>query len=486
MLTYSFDHMGDDCLYIHLYKCIKKDIMEGVLPADTKLPSKRNFAKNLGVSTITVENAYAQLQSEGYIYSLPKKGFYVTKIVTPERDFSLHAGFANTDLLSDSHNAQNFSTDVESFYHPVSHENKYKIDFVSNKTTPDNFPFTTWAKIIRETISEKREALMTTPPCGGIGLLRQAISTHLKQFRNMNVLPEQIIIGAGTEYLYGLLIQLLGYDKVYAIENPGYQKSAAIYQSNRVTCKPILLDTQGIHIADLEASGAHVAHISPSHHYPTGKVTSISRRYELLAWSTKAPDRYILEDDYDSEFRMIGRPIPTLQSIDQSEKVIYINTFSKTLSSTIRLAYMVLPPHLLERFYRQMSFYSCTVSNFEQYTLAHFLQDGSFEKHINRMRTHYKGIRDELLSALKKSPFSSHIHIYEEDAGLHFLMRLDTDVPDEKLLEKARQHGVHLACLSQYYFPGTPDIPEHTLVLNYSGLSLHDIPRAISLLQEFL
>lgn len=465
MLTYSFDHRDDTPLYLYLYQCIKEDILTGKLQKDTKLPSKRTFAKNLGISTITVENAYGQLQSEGYIYSQPKRGFFVMELSRPEE--------------------VSFPADVPVPEQPLS-EKKYEIDLVNNKTHPDNFPFSIWTKIIRETLSQKREELMTTPPCGGILELRAAIASHLKAFRGMEVAPEQIIVGAGTEYLYGLIIQLLGYEKIYAIENPGYRKLAKVYHSNRVICHPILSDDQGMNPASLEAVHANVAHISPSHHFPTGKVTAISRRYELLAWSTKAPERYIIEDDYDSEFRMTGKPIPTMQSIDMSDRVIYVNTFTKTLSSTIRLGYMVLPKHLLQRFYQHMQFYSCTVSNFEQYTLAHFLSQGYFEKHINRMRTHYKTIRDDLLSALKKSPLSPRIHIYEENAGLHFLLEVNTTLSDEEMTAAAKSHGVHLSFLSQYYFDTEENIPDHMLVFNYSGIAREDIPKTLELLSKII
>lgn len=465
MLTYSFDHRGNAPLYLYLYQCIKEDILTGKLPKNTKLPSKRSFAKNLGISTITVENAYAQLQSEGYIYSQPKRGFYVMELSRPEKAFLPEDASMPERCLP---------------------EQTYDIDLASNKTRPDNFPFSIWTKIIRETLSQKREELMTTPPCGGIMELRAAIASHLKAFRGMEVAPEQIIVGAGTEYLYGLIIQLLGYEKIYAVENPGYQKLAKVYLCNRVICHPILSDDQGMNPASLEAVHANVAHISPSHHFPTGKVTAISRRYELLAWSTKAPDRYIIEDDYDSEFRMTGKPIPTMQSIDMSDRVIYVNTFTKTLSSTIRLGYMVLPMHLLQRFYQNMQFYSCTVSNFEQYTLAHFLSQGYFEKHINRMRTHYKTIRDELLAALKKSPLSPRIRIYEEDAGLHFLMEINTALTDEEMAAAAKSYDAHLSFLSQYYFDTEENIPEHMLVLNYSGIAREDIPKILELLSKIL
>ena len=204
----------------------------------------------------------------------------------------------------------------------------------------------------------------------------------------MNVDPDQIIVGAGTEYLYGLLVKLLGTDKVYCVEDPGYKKISQIYECNNAKCLPVQMDEQGISVELIKKANAQIAHISPTHHFPTGITMPVNRRYELLAWANESSDRYIIEDDYDSEFRMNGHPIPPILSIDACEKVIYINTFSKSLTSTIRISYMVLPEHLANEFYRRLSFYSCTVSTFEQYTLARFISEGYFEKHINRMRLH--------------------------------------------------------------------------------------------------
>lgn len=335
---------------------------------------------------------------------------------------------------------------------------------------------------MRETISERQADLMHTSPAGGVMELRHAICDYLKAFRNMHVLPEQIIIGAGTEYLYGLIIQLFGHDKIYAVEDPGYQKIHRIYNCNSVECKTIPVHSDGIDLAALRESGADIAHISPSHHFPTGIVTPIGKRYELLAWAVEQDSRYIIEDDYDSEFRLSGKPIPTLQSIDVSEKVIYMNTFTKSLSPTIRISYMVLPHHLLDAFYRKLGFYSCTVSNFEQYTLARFLSENYFEKHINRMRTYYRGIRDELLFSIKKSPLASLCKISEEDAGLHFLMQTDTPLSDEALVEKAKENGLRISCLSQYYSDSAACPTKHILVLNYSNLTKDSIDRAVELL----
>ena len=463
MLTYSFTNIGSDSLYHHLYQCIREDILCGNLTAETKLPSKRSFAKNLGVSNITVENAYAQLQAEGYIYSIPKKGFYVRNL----SDLTLSI-------------SQTTSSTSNSLRMP----DKYKVDLASNQMNPEQLPFSVWSKLIRETLLNRHVELMQTPPWGGVWDLRHAICSQLKDFRGMDVTPEQIIIGAGTEYLYGLLIQLFGQDKVYAVENPGYHKIAKIYENSRVKYRYIPISAKGIDALELESSGAQIVHLSPSHHFPTGIVTPIGTRYELLAWATRQPGRYIIEDDYDSEFRLSGKPIPTLQSIDQSERVIYMNTFTKSLSSTIRISYMVLPKHLLEQFAKRLSFYSCTVSNFEQYTLARFIEDRYFEKHINRMRTYYRKIRDELLDAIANSALATHCNIAEEDSGLHFLLHIDTSLPDDALSAKAKEYGLHLSFLSEYYEKESPNIPAHTLIINYSGLTSEKIPQVITLLSK--
>ena len=224
-------------------------------------------------------------------------------------------------------------------------------------------------------------------------------------------------------------------------------------------------------------------HISPSHHFPTGIVTPVSRRYELLAWAAESPERYIIEDDYDSEFRFSGRPIPSLQSIDNLDKVIYINTFSKSLTSTIRISYMVLPKELMELYRRELSFYSCTVSNFEQYTLASFINQGYFEKHINRMRNYYRAQRDRVMTAIKNHPLYGKVDIKEEDSGLHFLMSVETDLRDEELTENAKAKGVKLTCLSHYY-NNKATASQHTLLINYSGITKDKVDEAVEKLFE--
>ena len=310
-----------------------------------------------------------------------------------------------------------------------------------------------------------------------------AIAAYLRQFRGMAVDAEQIIIGAGTELLYTLIIQLLGREKRYAVEDPGYGKIARIYQAHQVPLCRVGLDGGGLDVAQLRRQPADVVHISPSHHYPTGIVMPIARRQELLRWAAEQPERYILEDDYDSEFRFVGRPIPTLFSVSESQRVIYLNTFSKTIAPSIRISYMILPPRLLARYREKLGFYACTVSSFEQYTLARFLEQGRYEQHLNRMKTRYRQKRDAVIDAIRHSPLSDRAEILEQDAGLHFLMVLPTDLDDRSLRRRAEAMGLRLALLSDYYSQPAA-APQHILVVNYAGIDMDRLPEGLRRLAQ--
>ena len=451
MLTYVFDN-SDTPLYEQVYKHIKSDIISGILSPGEKLPSKRSFARNNGISTITIQNAYDQLISEGYVFTVPKKGYYV----------------ANINEMSRVPAGTSIKLDIKIPEKPA----KFRFDLSNNKINPDNFPFSIWAKLLRETMSERSRELMEVSPTGGIYELRAAIADYLKSFRGMLVDPDQIVIGAGTEYLYGLLIQILDKKKKYCIENPGYKKLAQIYKQYHIECGFADIDDSGISVDSLHKSGADIAHISPNHHFPTGITMPANRRYEVLAWANEEAGRYIIEDDYDSEFRANGKPLPTLFSIDACEKVIYMNTFSKSLTPTIRISYMILPVHLANIFYSRLSFYSCTVSNFEQYTLASFIDRGYFEKHINRMRLYYIRQRKRLISCIENSSLKDKCEIIENKSGLHFLLRLRTDIPDEVLKEKMKESGIKIQSLSEFYL-SDEGAKEHYFIINYSNIDLN-------------
>ena len=464
MLTYSFANLQGESMYTHLYKCIKKDILEGTLKAAEKLPSKRMLAKNLGISLITVENAYAQLLVEGYIYSEPKRGYYVATL----QQQLPHASYPPT---------------AQPIVAPKEH---ITLSFAKSSVPADTFPYNTWARLLRNTLTSADEhALISDTAAGGVLPLRKALAKHLYQFRGLNVHPEQIIIGAGTQTLYNLIVQLLGRSHIYALEDPGYPQLAAIYRANDVFCRYLPMDEQGIEVAVLENSGADILHITPSHQFPTGITMPVSRRYELLHWASKKSSRYIIEDDYDCEFRLFGRPIPPLQSIDQAEKVIYINTFSKTLAPTFRISYMVLPPHLASLFYEKLGFYSCTVSNFEQFTLAKFIEGGYFERHINRMRTYYRNKRDNLLQYLDQCPASKALQVEGENSGLHFLLHLATAASDSQLRQAAAAQGLQIKFLTDYYHNKLSD-NSHTLLMNYTGIEDERLYPALDKLFEAL
>ena len=452
MLTYELKKLPGVPLYEALYRCIRQDILSGKLSAGEKLPSKRALSAHLEVSKITVEAAYNQLLAEGFIASREKVGYFV-EALQPQTAAPLWTDAADPqqdgliDLTGDS---------------------------------PSYFPFSVWSKLQREVMLDLGEGLLLPLHKQGLPALRNAIARHLLQFRGMQVDPDNILIGAGTDFLYNLLVQLLGRDKRYGVEEPGYGKIQKIYEAAGAACNLLTLDRQGVDPEEL--SDTQVLHISPSHHFPSGIVTSHSRRQALLNWASQADDRWIIEDDYDSEFRFHAHPMPAMHTLGGGEKVIYLNTFSKTLAPSIRISYMVLPAKLMETYRKRLGFYSCTVPSFEQYTLERFISRGHFEKHINRMRKLYKSIRNRVVSAVARCSATVRLTILEEHAGLHFLLQVDSSLTDAQLTEKCRELGLRVAPLSSYY--RFPEENSHCLVINYSGLTEETLTKLEGILQN--
>ena len=452
MLTYELKKSPGVPLYEALYRCIREDILSGRLAAGEKLPSKRALAENLEISKITVETAYNQLLAEGFIQSREKVGYFVESL---QRQ-------AAAAVFKEA--AEEPSDDL--------------IDLTGD--SPSRFPFSVWSSLQREVMLDLGEGLLLSPHKQGLPALRNAIARHLTEFRGMQVDPDNILIGAGTDFLYNLLVQLLGRDKRYGVEEPGYGKIQKIYEAAGASCAAVTLDRQG---ADPEELGdTQVLHISPSHHFPSGIVTSLSRRQALLAWAAQEEDRYIIEDDYDSEFRVEAHPLPAMHTLDGQGKVIYLNTFSKTLAPSIRISYMVLPEKLMAAYRQKLGFYSCTVPSFEQYTLERFLSRGYFEKHINRMRKLYKSIRNRVLKAIEGCRLAGNLTILEEHAGLHFLLQVKLPLTDAQLTETCRRLGLRVAPLSSYY--RFPEENTHCLVINYSGLTEKDLSHLEEILQR--
>ena len=458
MLTYELKKSPGVPLYEALYRCIREDILSGKLSAGEKLPSKRALAAHLEVSKVTVEGAYSQLLEEGYLRSEEKVGYFVE---------------AAGHLRPAPHAPAPADPPAP----------RWDLDLTANAPAT-GFPFSVWMRLQRQVMLDYGDRLLTPLPPQGYPELRTAIADHLLQFRGMRVDPGNILIGAGTDFLYNLLIQLLGRDKRYAVEDPGYRKIRQIYAASGVECISVAVDAFGVRPDSL--GDAQILHCSPSHHFPTGIVTPAARRRQLLQWAEESPDRCIIEDDYDSEFRFHAHPVPALQTMDRSGRVIYMNTFSKTLAPSIRISYMILPPALMETFRQKLGFYSCTVPSFEQYTLARFLSGGWFEKHINRMRKFYRTRRNRVVEALQASPFAEHITILEQDAGLHFLLQVHTDRTGSELAALCARAGIRVRALGDYYEGHIPPWARSCLVINYSGLDEASLPDALNRLAQIV
>lgn len=459
MLTYTLEKGGGKSLYASLYEHIRADIAAGRLTAGTRLPAKRALAENLGISVVTVESAYAQLIAEGYARSRERSGVYVCAIGTlpelPPRAVSAPSlPQAETPPLFD-------------------------LSGGAGEDVP--FPFSVWAKTMRDVLSERGKALLKPVDFRGAPELRCAISAHLLQSRGLYVAPEQIVVGAGNESLYALLVQLLGRRRVYAVEDPGYRKITGIYRANDVEVRHIPLDANGMRPQDLAASGAEIAHISPAHHYPTGIVMPVARRRALLDWAYAAPERYIIEDDYDSELRHSGKPVPPLFSLDARQRVLYLSTFSQTIAPSLRIAYVCLPPQLLRELQARLGFYSSAVPAFEQYTLAQFIASGAYEKHVNRLRKRLRDKRAAIFAAIAQSPLRGRCDIQEENAGSHFLLRLHTDRPDAALRSAAAERGLSVRFLSDYQ---SRPVDTAQLIFNYACMDITRLPWALETLAD--
>ena len=380
MYELTIDLNSKSPLYEQIYEFIKEEIKSRRIECKTKLPSTRALAEHLQISRSTVDMAYTQLISEGYIESVPYKGYYVSEV-------SLLYNFRGTDEKIDIKDEEEDKTDV--------------IDFSPWGIDLDNFPFNTWRKISKNLLSSNNKNLFVAGNSRGEFELRKTLASYLYEARGVHCSPDKIILGAGNEYLLMLLNQLMEMKPVIAMENPTYLQAYSVFKKNGNQIIPITMDKNGMMARELRKSNANIAYVMPSHQFPMGTVMPIKRRIELLEWTNETDDRYIIEDDYDSEFRYKGKPIPALQGVDGSDKVIYMGTFSKSIAPSIRMSYMILPDKLLDDFNRNMSFYSQTVSKMDQLIINEFIKGGYFERHLNKMRSVYKSKHDLLISLFK-------------------------------------------------------------------------------------
>lgn len=487
-MEFNVDQRGSMSLYEYIYQQIKLSILNGSIASDEHLPSKRTLSNDLGVSLITVEKAYDQLMAEGFVYAKPRRGYYASMLPEHPRQVETTGAVIpqNGSEFSGPHSASaavdDFDRDLSST--PVSKTggNFIRFDLSSPSSMAGEAGARLWSRALRSALaSEPESELYGVGPAQGSLRLRQAIARHLSSSRGMDVDPECIVIGAGAQLLDVQLAQLFGTTRTFAVEDPGYLRLTRIYQALGARVRHIAMDSQGANVDELITKRVDIFHLMPSHQFPTGKVTSIARRYELLGWAASSSDRYLIEDDYDCEFRLAGRPVPPLASIDASERVVYSNTFSRSLSSALRLAYMVLPRSLMKRYQEALSFYSSTVSTVDQVVLARLLEDGLYERHVNRIRKRKRDARDELVGALASSCLGSRLDFEEADSGMHFVLAIDDLRSEEKLADIALGYGVKLTPLSSFAWckehAQRPDGLKR-FVIQYGGIAQNNLAPA--------
>lgn len=476
----QLDPKSSKTLYEQIYEYIQEEIRAGRLLQNEKLPSARFLAQYLQVSRTTVDMAYGQLTAEGYLVARPKRGYFVSAL---EDLYELKARSLDTRQPKEKTSAQEGGK---------TQMDNCRYDFSPNVIDMRFFPYATWKKITRNILVDAKSQMFALGEPQGDEELRTTICRYLHGSRGVNCEPEQIIIGAGNDFLLLLLEKILGRHIHVAMENPTYVRAYKIFRSFAYPVSLVPVDEKGIRIDSLRRTDAQIAYVMPSHQYPTGVSMPIGRRMELLKWATEAEDRYLIEDDYDSEFRYRGKPLPSLQASDTAGRVIYIGTFSKAIAPAIRISYMVLPYPLLDKYRQECGFFSSSVSRIDQTILNEFIRDGYFERYLNKMRKQYRMKHDLIFSEIRSLEKS--FQVTGGNAGLHILLT-DKRGRSEHVLEKAaREQGVKTYRLGEFRMgePSAPDkddgenrfLMPSTMILGYGGLSLEEIRDGISILKK--
>lgn len=465
-------------LYEKIYEYIKNEIVDGKISRGEKLPSTRLLAKNLSVSRSTVELAYDQLLAEGYIEAEPYRGYFVCDI---EALYQLEQRNHIQEKLQAGQSWQpGWKTGIK---HGAGSSKQKEIDFSPYTIDTQNFPYNVWRKLHKNVLLDDREEILLSGDGQGDYELRVAIADYLHQARGVNCVAEQIIIGAGNEYLELLLTQVLGEKKTVLMDEPTYLQAYRTFSNMGYLVKNIPAEQGSMPIEAVRRENADVLYVMPSHQFPLGTVMPLKQRLELLKWASEKEGRYLIEDDHDSEYRYKGKPIPSLQSIDHEEKVIYLGTFSKSIAPSLRISYMVLPQHLLKNYQNFCGFYSTTVSKIQQEVLREFISGGYFERHLNKMRGIYKNKHDFLVSELKKRPWVE--NIAGDNAGLHVLVQVDTQMSEEELCERAAEQGIHLMGISEHYIH-KPPVSKPVILLGYGKPDEKKILEGLNRLEQII
>lgn len=456
-LAIPLNARGKMPLYEQIYRYICREIKDGRMRAGEKLPSSRALSLCLQVSRSTVDLAYSQLLSEGYIRSVPCRGYFICEIEALY-DLPMEKAASRARCLK---------------------EENYQYDFALNGIGEEGFPFSTWNRLMKEALLDTEQRMFRQGEPAGERGLREALSDYLRHARGVDCSPEQIIVGAGNDYLLMLLSVVLG-RRAVAMENPTYPSAWRCFESLGYDVRTVGMDQAGMSVDELENTRADVAYVMPSHQFPTGVIMPVSRRMQLLGWAARGEGRYIIEDDYDSEFRYKGKPIPALQGSDGGGRVIYLGTFSKSIAPSIRISYMALPYRLLDRYAQRGACFATTVSRVDQRVMERFLREGYFERHLNRMRGIYKNKHDTLVNSLKRNHIPC--SIYGGHAGVHLMLRPDGGMCEEEARRRAARQGIKVYGLSEFVRPGHKSMCGPALLLGYAAMSCEDIERAVELL----
>lgn len=450
-------------LYKQLYNQIREHILSGKIPADTRLPSVRQLAGELSASCNTVDGAYQELYAEGYIYSRPRSGYFVSALDQEVAPRPVPRKLGRNDFLPPP---------------PA----RFTYDFHPARLDPKSFPAELWRKCLTEGLRRNSRELTHYGELQGDWGLRCSIQSYLEKSRGVVCDPEQIVVSSGLHQTLEIAAQLLKDDhSVIAVENPGYHLPRDVFENHAYTILPVPVGQSGIDLNRLRAGHADIVYVTPSHQLPLGYVMPVANRLALIEWAVSG-GRYIIEDDYDSELRYQGNPIPSLQGLRPTGNIIYSGTFSKILSPALRLSYLVLPYSLLGAFRERYRSYNCSVSLVEQRAIATFMEQGHWERHIRRMRTVYKKKHDTLLRSVEAC-FGKRAEVIGQGAGLHVVIRLpETTQSEAQILDKGRQKGIGLIPFSDFHVTGQPE--SVTLMLGFGGFSASEIDQGIALLSQ--
>lgn len=450
-------------LYKQLYHQIRELILSGKLSADSKLPSVRHLANELCASCNTVDGAYQELYAEGYIYSRPRSGYFVSALDQEVAPHPAPQKLSRNDFLPPP---------------PA----RFAYDFHPARLDPESFPLELWRKCLIEGLRRNSKELSHYGDLQGDWRLRCSIQSYLEKSRGVMCDPEQIVVSSGLHQGLEIVAQLLKDDhSVVGVEDPGYHLPRAVFENHAYTIRPVPVGQSGIELSQLKAGDATIVYVTPSHQLPLGYVMPVANRLALIEWA-ESGGNFIIEDDYDSELRYLGNPIPSLQGLRPTGNIIYSGTFSKILSPVLRLSYLVLPYSLLGTYRQRYGSYNCSVSLVEQRAMTRFMEQGHWERHIRRMRTVYKKKHDILLRCVEAS-FGKRAEVIGQGAGLHVVIRLSgTSLSEAEIMDKGRQMGIGLVRFSDFHATGKCE--NVTLMLGFGGLTGNEIEQGITLLSQ--